>query len=242
MRANNIKKYTMLEGAAGFNTPLFSYARTLVRAAEEFPKPNDQRLSEFNDSDKPSLELRLFSRQPLYADFELAKLADSLGWLCEILGYNTKAVQAVLDGKSPRARAAELMQGTKLFDVDERKKLYEGGRKAVDASEDSMIRLARIVDKESRAVRKIMENQLEEPRRQAYDRIAHAKFATLGTGTYPDATFTLRLAFGTVKGYEEAANTFPLKRFSPAFMRRPRTRTTCIPSTSPRAGWSAKAS
>ena len=116
VRKDNIKKYTMLEGAAGFNTSLFGYARTLVRAAEEFPKPNDQRLSEYSDSDKPSLELKLFSRRPLYPDFELAKLADSLGWLCEILGYNSKAVQAVLAGKSPRERAARLiMQGDQAF-------------------------------------------------------------------------------------------------------------------------------
>jgi len=210
-RALNIKKYTMLEAGAGFNTPLFSYARTLVRAAQEFPKANDQRLSEFNDSDKPSLELRLFSRRPLYPDFEQTKLADSLGWLCEILGYNNKVVQAVLNGKSPRERAAELLHGTKLYDVAERKKLYEGGQKAIEASNDTMIQLAQILDKESRAVRKIMENQVEEPKRQAYDKIAGAKFAVEGTSAYPDATFTLRLAFGTVKGYEEGGKKIPFE-------------------------------
>jgi hypothetical protein len=190
---------------------LFGYARTLVRAADEFPKPNDQRLSEYGDSDRKSMELKLFSRRPLYPDFELAKLADSLGWLCEILGYDNKTVRAILDGKSPRARAAELIQGTKLFDVDVRKKLYEGGQQAIAASTDPMIRLAQIVDKDCRAVRKIVENQIEEPKRQAYDKIARAKFAALGTSTYPDATFTLRLAFGTVKGYEEAGKHIPFE-------------------------------
>jgi hypothetical protein len=213
VRASIAKKYNMLEGGAGFNTPLFGFARTLVRAAEEFPKPNDQRLSEFNDSDKKSLELKLFSRRPLYKDFELAKLADSLGWLCEILGYNNKAVQAVLGGKSPRQRALELIEGTRLFDVAERKKLYEGGQKAVDASTDPMILLAKTIDKESRAVRKKLENEVEEPKRPAYDKIAKAKFAALGTGTYPDATFTLRLAFGAVKGYEEAGRKIPFETY-----------------------------
>ena len=211
VRAANIKKYTMLEGGAGFNTSLFGYARTLVRAADELPKPDDQRLSEFNDSDKQSMELRLFSRRPLYEDFELAKLSDSLGWLCEILGYKTPVVQEILAGKSPRERAGELIKGTKLFDVAERKKLYDGGKKAIDASPDAMIRLAKIVDKESRAVRKIMENEVEEPKRQAYDKIARAKFAVEGTNAYPDATFTLRLAFGTVKGYEEAGKKIPFE-------------------------------
>ena len=211
VRAANIKKYTMLEAGAGFNTPLFSYARTVVRAAEEYAKPNDQRLSEFNDSDKPSLELKLFSRRPLYPDFELDKLADSLDWLCQVLGYNTKVVQAVLAGKSPQERAAELVRGTKLIDVAERKQLYEGGQKAIEASTDPMIQLARIVDKESRKVRKLLENQVEEPKRQAYDKIARAKFAVEGTSAYPDATFTLRLAFGTVKGYEETGRKVPFE-------------------------------
>ncbi len=168
-------------------------------------------MSEFNESDKPSLELRLFSERPLYTDFELAKLADSLAWLCEILGYNTPVVQEVLAGKSPRKRAAELINGTKLFDVAQRRALYDGGQKAIDASGDAMIRLAKIVDKESRAVRKIMENQLEEPKRQAYDKIARAKFSVEGTKAYPDATFTLRLAFGTVKGYVEAGKKIPFE-------------------------------
>src|SRR5207253_1626128 len=94
---------------------------------------------------------------------------------------------------------------------DLRKKLYEGGKSAVAASNDPMIKLARIVDEESRAVRKIMESELEEPKRQAYDRIAHAKFEVEGTNTYPDATFTLRLAFGSVKGYEEAGKHIPFE-------------------------------
>jgi hypothetical protein len=205
-----------------------------VRAAEEFPKPNDQRLSEFNDSDKPSLELKLFSRRPLYPDFELTKLADSLSWFCEIVGYKSKVVQAVLDGKSPQERAVEIMRGTHLYDVAERKKLYEGGQTAIDASTDSMIQLARIVDKESRKVRKTIENQVEEPKRQAYDKIARAKFAVEGTNTYPDATFTLRLAFGTIKGYEEAGHKVPFETVFAGLYERSREHNDIYPFTLPR--------
>jgi hypothetical protein len=211
VRSSYLKRFTLLEGGAGFNTTLFDIARALVRGAEEFSKPNDQRLAEFGESGRKSFELRLFSKRPLYKDFELAKLADSLSWLCEILGYDSEVVQAVLDGKSPSERAAEVMLGTKLFDVAERQALYEGGQRAIDASTDPMIKLAQIVDKDSRAVRKIMENQVEEPKRQAYDKIARAKFAIEGTNTYPDATFTLRLAFGTVQGYEEAGKRVPFE-------------------------------
>ena len=211
VRADNIRAYTLLEGGSAFNTSLFGIARTLVRASEEYTKPNEKRLQEFQDSDKPSLELRLFSKRPIYPDFELHKLNDSLSWACEILGYDHPVVQKVLDGKSPRVRAGELLRGSKLMDVAERRKLFEEGKSAVDASTDSMIQLARLVDPEARALRKIMETQVDEPKRQAYDKIARAKFAVEGTDTYPDATFTLRLAFGTNKGYEQDGKKIPFE-------------------------------
>ncbi|MBI3409540.1 MAG: S46 family peptidase [Planctomycetes bacterium] len=209
VRANVIKRYTLIEGGAGFNTGLFGIARALVRAADEYAKPDDQRLSEFNESNKKSLELKLFSRRPIYEDFELAKLQDSMMWLCEILGQENPIVQKALAGKSPRARATELISGTKLMDVEARKKLYQGGKSAVTESKDTMILLSRAIDKESRELRKIIESQLEEPKQQAYDKIAKAKFVLEGTNTYPDATFSLRLSFGTVKGYEEDGKKIP---------------------------------
>jgi hypothetical protein len=211
VRAANIKRYTVLEGGAGFNSTLFSYARTLVRAATEYAKPNEKRLSEFAESNKKPMELRLFSKRPIYPDFEQYKLTDSLTFLAEILGYENKLVQQVLAGKSPSERAAELINGTKLKSVKVRKALYEGGKEAIEASDDPLIKLARLVDKESRAVRKVMETQLEEPKRQAYDKIAQVKFAVEGTDTYPDATFTLRLSFGTVKGYTEGGKKIPFE-------------------------------
>jgi len=203
VRAANIKRYTMLEGGSAFNSLLFGYARAVVRAADELPKPNEQRLSEFGDSDKKSMEQKLFSKRPIYKDFELARFADSLSWMCEIVGFTDPLVQQILAGKSPRERAAEIINGSKLDDPAERKKLYDGGKTAIDASTDTMILLAKLVDPESRKLRKIMENQVAEPKEQAYDKIAKAKFAVEGTNTYPDATFTLRLSFGTCKSYVE---------------------------------------
>jgi len=211
VRKDNIRRYIMLEGGAGFNSTLFGYARTLVRAAEEFAKPNEKRLEEFGESDKKSLEQKLFSKRPLYEDFETAKLADSLTFLAEQLGAEDKLVQAVLAGKSPRERASELIRGTKLKDVELRKGLYTGGKEAVNESKDAMIELARLIDKDARAVRQTLQTQVEEVKRQAYDQIAKARFAIQGTDTYPDATFTLRLAFGTVKGYEEGGKHIPFE-------------------------------
>jgi hypothetical protein len=201
----------MLEAGYGFNSTLFGYARTLVRAAEEFPKPNEKRLQEYVESGKRSLELKLFSGQPIYPDFEIAKLGDSLGWLTEQLGYKDPLVRKMMGGKSPHQRASEIIRGTKLASVAVRKELYTGGENVVGAAQDPMIELARLVDPAARKVRKILESQYAEPVEQAYDKIAKAQFAIKGTDTYPDATFTLRLSFGPVKGYMEDGKKVPFQ-------------------------------
>jgi hypothetical protein len=112
-------------------------------------------------------------------------------------------VQKVLAGRSPQARADELVRGAKVKDVAYRKQLAQGGRSAIESSDDPMIQLARLIDPPAREVRKTYEEKIDEPMKQAYAKIASARFAVEGTSTYPDATFTLRLAFGQVKGYVE---------------------------------------
>jgi hypothetical protein len=206
----NSRRYNMLEGGHGFNSTLFGFGRTLLRAGDELPKPNGERLREFRDSNLPSLKDALFSNEPVYDDLEIVKLANSLTFLANQLGADSDVVKQVLAGNPPQERAAELVKGTKLMEVDVRKKLFEGGKAAVDSAQDPMIELARIIDPAARAVRKIIEAQ-SEIKQQAYAQIAKAKFAVEGTSTYPDATFTLRLSFGVVKGYEENGRHIPFQ-------------------------------
>jgi hypothetical protein len=206
----NAKQINLLENRAGFRSQLFGIARTLVRAAEEKPKPNGERLREFADSNLAPLELQLFSDEPIYDDFEMLTLGDSLGMLDEQFGGDNELVQKVLAGVSPQQRAAQLVTGSKLKDVALRKKLYEGGKAAVDACDDPMIALAKLIDPPARAARKIAD-EAEEVKSQAYGQIAKTKFAVQGTNTYPDATFTLRLAFGLVKGFEENGKKVPFE-------------------------------
>jgi hypothetical protein len=206
----NAATYNLIEGGQAFDSTLFHIARTVLRAGEERPKPSGERLREFRDSARESLELDLFSEEPLYDDFEQLKLADSLTFLAGELGFDHPIVQTVLAGKSPSQRASEVVLGTKLKDVSVRRKLYEGGTQAVLAAKDPMIELAVLVDSQARALRKIMENQ-DEIKRQAYAKIADAKFAIEGASSYPDATFTLRLAFGEVKGFTENGAAIPFQ-------------------------------
>jgi peptidase S46-like protein len=194
----------LLERGQGFNSACFQYARTLVRAGDEQPKPNGDRLREYSDANRVSLELNLFSTQPIYPDLEILTLSDSLTFFATQFGGDDALVQKVLAGKSPHERAVDLINGTKMRDADFRKKLYEGGANAIASANDPMIELARLIDPESRALRKVSDEQ-SEIKQQAHAAIARAANALLGTGgsRYPDATGTLRLSFGTVKGYEE---------------------------------------
>ncbi|HWN95073.1 MAG TPA: S46 family peptidase, partial [Methylomirabilota bacterium] len=206
--AENARLYNLLEGGAAFNSELFSIARTLLRAAEERAKPNGERLREFVESSRDSLELGLFSEKPIHDDLEELLLADSLTYFIEELGATNQLVQQVLAGKSPRERASELVRKATVKDVAVRKKIYEGGKSAVEAANDPLMALAKLVDSEARALRKIIDTQTE-AKQQAHAQIAKARFAVEGTSTFPDATFTLRLAYGAVKGLEEGGKRIP---------------------------------
>ncbi len=208
MIARDYLRYRMLEAGGGFDSDSFAIARTLLRAGDERPKPNGERLKEFGEARRESLELELFSDKPIYTDFEILKLGDSLTDLTERLGYDDPTVRDIMGGESPRARAAELVLGSRVRDVALRKRLYAGGAAAVTAARDPMIEIARLIDDEARALRKTMDAQ-EEIKQQAQAVIGRARFALLGASTYPDATFTLRLSYGAVKGYAENGRTVP---------------------------------
>lgn len=199
------KEYFLLETGHAFAAPLgelFPIARHCVRLAEELPKPSSERLREYRDSNLESLKFQLFSPAPIYPDLERVKLATALTYLAEVLGGEHPTVKLILDGKNPATRADELVRGTKLYDAAERKKLVEGGKAAIAATTDPMIVLAKAVDAEARRLRSRYETEVEEPERQAYAELARLRFLAFGRDIAPDATFTLRLAFGQVKGYE----------------------------------------
>lgn len=194
---------------AGFYTTLWGYARTLVRLAEENEKPNAKRLPEYTDVRRGALEATLYSNTPIYDDLEKIKLASSLALLQKEYGPNSDMAKKVLKAKTPQARAAELIEGTKLKDIAYRRQLATGGQKAIDDSNDPMIELAQSVDKEARAVHKRYEEEVVAVERANYAKIAKALFEQLGTKLYPDATFTLRLSYGVVKGYRENGKWVP---------------------------------
>src|ERR1044072_2596096 len=204
-----IKERRIFEQMGGFNSTYFTFARMLVRLADESQKPNAERLPDYTDARRGSLELALYSPAPIHNDFEELKLTDSLGFMVELLGADNPLVKQVLAGKTPEARAKEMIAGNKLGDVAFRKELAAGGKAAIDASTDPMIVVAREIDAKAREVRKRYENEVTGVERAHYAKIARALFETEGTKMYPDATFTLRLSYGAVEGYMENGKKVP---------------------------------
>jgi len=208
--ATTSPRYNFLERFGDRSSALLSIARELYRSAAEKAKPSGERLREYRDSNKASFELALFSDEPIYDDLEQLRLSSYLTQLANEFGADDGLVKAVLAGKSPRERATELVTGTKVKDVAVRKALYAGDAAALEkaAATDPMIALAKTIDGAARVARKTIEEQSER-KEQAQSRIARVRYALDGTNVYPDATFTLRLAFGSVKGYEEGGATVP---------------------------------
>ncbi len=202
IEAIQLEKRELLVQSVNLRSELFAIALQIVLLGTEDTKPNEQRLRGYTDAARESLLQSLLSSAPIYDDLEQVKLADELARLIQWRGGDDPLVQQILDGNSPRQLAAELVNGTTLADVAERKKLIDGGQDTIAASDDPMIALAQILEPEYRRIRELNEN-IEERERQAYAKISEAVSSIEGTDGYPDATFTLRLAFGVIKGYQE---------------------------------------
>jgi hypothetical protein len=157
----------------------------------------------------PSLELQLFSTEPVYKNLETVSLTESLAEMSVALGKDNPEVQKILEGKTPAEVAKDLINNTKLDDVAVRKQLYEGGKAAVEASTDPLIVMMRAIDPEARAVRKEFEDKVDSVVRRNGSAIAKARFAQSGFTQPPDATFTLRLSYGVVRGYQENGKAIP---------------------------------
>ncbi|ADO72097.1 S46 family peptidase [Stigmatella aurantiaca] len=214
------KELNFMEKGQGFSSQLYNIAMTLVRAADELPKENGVRLREFTDAALPGLKAQLLSPAPIYPELEIARLEFSLTKLREELGADHPFVKKVLGKESPLTLATRVVNGSQLRDVAFRQQLFDGGKKAISGSKDPMIELARLVDPDARAIRKNHEDNIDSVIRKNSELVAKAKFEVYGTNVYPDATFSLRLSYGSVKGYvEDGKKVTPITVMSGTFDR-----------------------
>ncbi len=185
----------------GLDSSLASLATTIVQYVAEIKKPDGERLPGYHDSQLDSLKFQLASGAPIYKDMEIARMTGALALDLAEAGANDPFVKLVLNGQTPNQVATAAVNGTNLTDPAERKKLIDGGEAAVAASTDPMIVLARKIDPMRREFIKWNEQNVESVEQKAGEQLGKARFAAFGKSMYPDATFTLRLSYGQVKGY-----------------------------------------
>jgi len=180
---------------------LFAIAMVLVQYATEMKKPDGERMAQFHDANLQSLKFQILSPAPISADTEklFMKAALSLGE--EKLGKDDAYEQAVLHGGAVDATVDSMVDGSKLGDVAARKALMDGGEAAIAASTDPMIVAARRVDPILRDSQRKMRDTVGSVLTPAGEKLGKARFLVYGKNVYPDATFTLRLSYGTVDGY-----------------------------------------
>jgi hypothetical protein len=207
VRSQLYGRYALLTGRT-FRAGLLGDAVTLVRAASERTKPNRDRLSGYTDQALVNVQQQLSAAVPIYKDLEEQELTLAFTVIRRDLGTDDAFVRKLLGRDSPEQLAHKLVSGTRLEDVKVREELYKGGQSAIDASTDPMIRFAASINDELLAVRKDYEARVDAPTRAAAEKIAKARFAVYGTSVDPDATFTLRLSYGTVKGFDNAEGKF----------------------------------
>ncbi len=200
---NFYEDYLFIEANAAFRGSLYGYAKTIVRGTAERELPNDERIRSYTDASLPQVTQRLFANRPVNKEYETLNLTFSLEKMREWLGPDSKYVHTVLGNDSPESLATRIISDSKLDDPAFRKELWTGGVAAVQASADPMVQLALSIDADARALRERYEDEVEAPRIRGEEMIADARFQVYGTDTYPDATFTLRLTYGSVLGWEE---------------------------------------
>ena len=212
--------FQQLERGEAFDSRYFTIARALVRGASERPKPNEERLPEFNDNVLPRLQANLMSAAPVHPELEALRLTYALTKFRERLGVDAPVVRQVLAKRSPAELAAAMVAATRLGDPAVRRALWDGGAAAIARSDDPFIRLAVDIDPAARAVRLRYEREVQAVVQKNTSLIAEARFAAYGDTTYPDATSSLRLSYGRVTGWTEAGTVVPpFTRFEGAFAR-----------------------
>jgi hypothetical protein len=180
---------------------LFTLALQIVQYVTEIKKPDGDRLEIFHDAGLDALNFQLLSPAPIYPSTEKLFMTSALKLDQEKLGQSDAFAQAILQGHEVDTTVNALVDGTKLADPAFRKSLLDGGEVAVAASNDPMIAAARRADPVLRAMNRHIRDTVTSVLTPAGEKLGKARFLVYGKDAYPDATFTLRLSYGTVEGY-----------------------------------------
>jgi S1-C subfamily serine protease len=194
--------YQMLESRLGAGSVLLTEARLLLRGAAERSLPDTEKLPEFSPSRLASTERSVLAEIPVHPSLEQMQIEYWLLKTREYLGADHPVVKDLFAGRSAADIAREIATRSQLGDPAVRRRLWEAPQEAL-ASSDPAFALIRRVDAAGRAARKAYEAQVSGPLSAASEKIASLRFDVLGDQIYPDATFSLRLSYGVVKGWND---------------------------------------
>ncbi len=152
----------------------------------------------------------LLREQPIDSMFERMTLTAYLRAAQAELPAADPVIRAALAGRTPEQAAVALITGSRIADLAARRTLVEGGAAAIAASTDPLIVLARQLDTLNRAVQARVAGQNAIITANT-SLLGRALFETYGTELPPDATFTLRISDGVVKGYPMNGTLAPYK-------------------------------
>ena len=203
-----------------FTSRLMRSAIVLVRHAAEVAKPDEQRLRGYTDADAPALRQSLLSPAPIYPELEEVKLRYALLKMRERLTPNDPVFFRLFGRQSVEDLAHDLSRSA-LADPEQRRALLDGGAEAVTASTDPMVAFVRDrLDAPARTAQDQVEAEIGTALTRNATLIARARFALDGDRMPPDATFSPRLSFGAVRGYESRGrHVAPFTDFAGAFAR-----------------------
>lgn len=198
---------------------LFSRAFTIVQMVIEKKKPNEERFEEYRDSALPSLEHQLYSKAPIYKGVEKVLLRTAIDEAINDLSANNEFIKTLLSGRKVEELVDEMVEKTRIYDVEYRKELVKKGdsmkesewKEFLSKSDDPLLKIAYQIEPIVRKNRKLYEDKVESIEKTAARTIQNIRFRIYGKDLPPDATFTPRISYGVVKGYQLEGTIAPYK-------------------------------
>ncbi len=141
---------------------------------------------------------------------QIALFGMTLGELKKFAQSDDLYMDAILDGRTPEVAAKEILTKSVFADEKDLSKLLNKNPKQFLNSKDELIHTATLLVGEFALARDAFVSTGTERRQLGAD-VAGEVFKVFGDNLPPDATFTLRISDGMVKGYDYNGTAAPIK-------------------------------
>lgn len=178
----------------------FNIASRLIQYAKAMKMPESNRPMDYKGGALDSTKKKFFPSN-FNPDIEKMFLEYQLGFMSSVFGTSNEAFNRLLGGRTPTDAAHDLATTTFLGDSSRVVAMLNGSPDAILSSSDPFIQYMESIQKEASEMQARYQNLSAREATQG-QKLGHALYDVYGTSIPPDATFTLRIADGVVKGYE----------------------------------------